>query len=741
MYVKKILGFFIGVIFVPLMASSNTDVICSSNGWCYSDQFPKIIKAQNVCKINEKIYVSGSQGRIAYFNGTEWSLMQSNTKESLEGLWCGSDHNIYATGTHVLEHYDGKDWKTIESDIVKKGYWHRVWADNEKIILAGYDKVAYFDGKEWNMTKTGFEWGNDIESLWGKDMEHLYAVGGKSHDADGFILQFNGTEWKKVYENKEYHFLDIFGFSENDIYAIGTDDMHFGSKGILIHYDGKEWKPYVLKDMNVSNIPELGVMWGDNEGLVISGSKGKIYTLKENSLKLLNFPYKILSERDAVNAIWRDASGILYIAVGNDDYNRDNILLFRFYKKQWELVNPVIHDLYMPKEGIVFAVGQYGTIWKYSASSWEKMQSGSYEDLQDIWGSAEDNIYAVGRHGTLLHFDGKEWKQDTSLKELASDKSFYGIWGSSQNDIYVIAKKTVYHYDGNIWKNLNVDTQGANLKSISGIGKDDLYVTSGDIILHYDGKNWESLPMPSKKYFSFKKIFATKDGGLFGISTSDNTLYSYNQKKWKGTTYSLKNASDTIYFRELWGNSKDDLFVVGGAIWGDGFVIHFDGTNWQEIDTFPESTPLCLVGIDGKLSFIAGANGWFATKNTKISEEKERLGKEGKYEKTELHKMVAENNIKQVEKILDKGINVNVTDKLGRTPLHYAAIRGYVEIAELLLDRGANVNAVDSSKQWTPLFYATFIGDQKMIELLMSRGADMTIKDTFNRTVDDYKKD
>jgi ankyrin repeat protein len=103
--------------------------------------------------------------------------------------------------------------------------------------------------------------------------------------------------------------------------------------------------------------------------------------------------------------------------------------------------------------------------------------------------------------------------------------------------------------------------------------------------------------------------------------------------------------------------------------------------------------------------------------------------------------MVAENNIKQVEKILDKGININVTDKLGRTPLHYAAIRGYVKIAELLLDRGANVNAVDSSKQWTPLFYATFMGDQKMIELLMSRGADMTIKDTFNRTVDDYKKD
>jgi len=174
-----------------------------------------------------------------------------------------------------------------------------------------------------------------------------------------------------------------------------------------------------------------------------------------------------------------------------------------------------------------------------------------------------------------------------------------------------------------------------------------------------------------------------------------------------------------------------------------GFIIHFDGKNWQEIDTFSKSEPLCITGINGKATVIAGANGWSAVKNTKASkrvEEKERLGKYGKYGHTELHKAVSENNIKKINIILNKGIDVNIIDNLGRTPLHYAAVRGYTKIAELLLDKGADINAVDKVKQWTPLFYAAFMNHKKMVDLLIEKGADQTIKDKFNRTVSDYIK-
>jgi len=727
------------LVILPAMAKVG-NAQCTSTGWCCTTSFPRIANVYDSCQIGKMIYLSGSQGRIGYFNGKEWSLMQANTQESLEGIWCGNEHNIYVTGTKVLEHYDGNKWQHIESEVIKNGYWSQVWSDKKNIILAGNEAAAYFNGDQWIDSKTGLTFNEDIESLWGSDIKHLYAVGGKSYDSGAFILQFNGNEWKNVYTQKAYHFLDILGYSDKNIYVVGTDDMRFGEKGIVVHFDGQKWEQIKIEDMNASNIPELGKLWKGNNDILLTGSKGRVFVLKNNHLNSLHFPYKILSKLDTIEAVWQDTTGSIYIAAGNDDYNRDNILVFRFVDQQWELLNPVFHSLYTSPSGVTFAVGQYGAIWKFSHSSRTKMQSHTYKNLSSIWGSSEDNLYAVGKKGTLLHYNGKEW-QEISL-DMVDGNYLTGIWGSSANDVYVISKKKIYHFDGNEWKEVSIDLKGKRLAAICGRSKDDVYI-AGNTILHYDGKSWETLNMPPKEYLSLKKIIVTEDGILFGISTSDNTLYKYEEKKWTEITYPVKQNSEMVYLQGIWGTSPNDLYITGNIIGGDGYLIHFDGKNWQDIETFPDATPLCISGYQGEPVLISGANGWYAVKNKHLSQtvkQREKLGKYGKYAQTELHKAVAANDVTKVKKILNKGVDIDVKDKLGRTPLHYAAIKGYVEVANLLLDNGANINATDRLQKWTPLFYAVFMEQPEMIKLLIERGADKTIKDKDGRTAEEYKK-
>jgi len=133
--------------------------------------------------------------------------------------------------------------------------------------------------------------------------------------------------------------------------------------------------------------------------------------------------------------------------------------------------------------------------------------------------------------------------------------------------------------------------------------------------------------------------------------------------------------------------------------------------------------------------------------------------------KRDIHELLnaaTRGDVSKLKLLIDKDINLNVSDETGLTALMSAAHKGHVEILELLLyagvsvdakdslgytalmfscnsgnlscakyliDNGANVNEADNDGS-TPIMFCAQHGYNDVVRLLLEKGADPTIKGT-----------
>ncbi|MFH1216870.1 MAG: ankyrin repeat domain-containing protein [Pseudomonadota bacterium] len=83
-----------------------------------------------------------------------------------------------------------------------------------------------------------------------------------------------------------------------------------------------------------------------------------------------------------------------------------------------------------------------------------------------------------------------------------------------------------------------------------------------------------------------------------------------------------------------------------------------------------------------------------------------------------------------VRMLLRHGADVDRRNDRGQTPLGGVAFKGNLNIARILIDGGASVDA-DNGGGKTPLMFAAMFGHRRMVEYLLSRGADPTSQTLF----------
>ena len=97
-----------------------------------------------------------------------------------------------------------------------------------------------------------------------------------------------------------------------------------------------------------------------------------------------------------------------------------------------------------------------------------------------------------------------------------------------------------------------------------------------------------------------------------------------------------------------------------------------------------------------------------------------------------LSEAVRRGDLDQVKSCLDRGEDIEKSDRHGKTALHIAVMVEKPEVVRYLLERGANVNCQDDEGR-TPLHIAAILKNTGLVNLLIGQGADRTVRDVYGR--------
>jgi hypothetical protein len=285
-----------------------------------------------------------------------------------------------------------------------------------------------------------------------------------------------------------------------------------------------------------------------------------------------------------------------------------------------ELVEPYksspIYDVWGTSDQDLYIVGakypEGATHWSgfvchYNGAGWTEIAGGNSTWLYDMWASSASNIFAVGENnasvGMILHYNGSSWTETTLGNIL------YGIWGASATNVFAVGVGNyIYHYDGTGWTTMTTPVDnGYSYEKIWGSSGTDVfavgfyYPTASDesyAILHYDGSTWSLMQAGS--------------GGrlmnVWGSSASDVFAVGYpGILHYNGSTWSVMKsyASMGAYVYSIWGSSSSDVFA--GRI--DGHVMHYNGTNWTDLEADNINALWNIWGLSGINVYATGNSG------------------------------------------------------------------------------------------------------------------------------------
>jgi hypothetical protein len=245
--------------------------------------------------------------------------------------------------------------------------------------------------------------------------------------------------------------------------------------------------------------------------------------------------------------------------------------------------------------------------------SWAVVPSGTMVDLLSVWGSGPNEVLAVG-NSVVRRYDGMAWSMaDMPMLALrgvsgtgmgqawavgltipgngsaetgrAAIRRLNGamwsdvmpnsmgqlsaVWARAANDAWAVGDRTVLHWDGMRWSEVNVGMLPETLNAVWGAGNHVWAV--GSVVLHFDGMTW-TLENTGASGTYFNGVWASGPDDVWIVGV-DGAARHYDGSRWTDLTA----GANTLM--AVWGRTSNDVWAVGV----NGTILHWNGAGWMPV--------------------------------------------------------------------------------------------------------------------------------------------------------------
>lgn len=290
----------------------------------------------------------------------------------------------------------------------------------------------------WQIDSIGI-YPSNFAGVWGTDINNVYAVGLIFYSYSPYlftgIIHWDGTKWSSM----DYHegwLQDIYGFGQNDIWAVGYWQVDYNLYALITHWNGITWTTWKLQQYSA-----LSAVWGtDSSNVFVVGAGGLILHYDGSSWKQQSSG-TTLSLSDIMGF---DDKNIF--SCGNQT-NTGTGVLIKYDGSSWK---PVTNGVLYPDSLTLF--GELLSVWGSSLNKLYLVGSLSYEGIPGNWklsdipynspgpnltglasmnrirGSSDNNIFICGSRDLIIHWNGKSWNIYYQFFDKTKQSDLHGIW-------------------------------------------------------------------------------------------------------------------------------------------------------------------------------------------------------------------------------------------------------------------------------------------------------------------------
>jgi hypothetical protein len=156
-----------------------------------------------------------------------------------------------------------------------------------------------------------------------------------------------------------------------------------------------------------------------------------------------------------------------------------------------------VNKLWGTSSSDLYGVGYNGMITHYNGRTWQKIESGTTTNINDIWGinnSQENKSLVLATVSSRYHLG--DYKLLSVSPNSANDyvnwpyTRLYGVWFQDERDIFITGDGA-YVDKNNTLEEISLPTN-AFLTRVRGNGQNDIYIAGCcNTLIHYNGSNWQ----------------------------------------------------------------------------------------------------------------------------------------------------------------------------------------------------------------------------------------------------------